>query len=821
LTSSTQTQRELDSAPRWTCWLDEAGGATRALVGGKAASLARLAGMGLPVPRGFVVTVGAYRAALRAAGLGGLPAEELRERILAAPVPAEVAAAILGARERLEAAVVAVRSSATAEDLASASFAGQYETFLNVAGEDALLDAVRACWASGWSPRALSYRRRRGGANRELALAVVVQEMVAAECAGVLFTADPVTGERERMTVEAVRGLGDALVSGRAADGRYATEPGGWRLIEGERLLPDTALAELAELGGRVEAAFGRPQDIEWAYAEGRCVLLQARPITSIGDREDLRTKRPGSAPRRYTRLQRAGALDAVEHAPLPPYPFDVSVFFRPLMRRAVPALRSLGLATLAPEEVLVEPADGVVQFVPPVRRPTPRALVALPAALARSLRATPEAWLERSRASLTPLATRIDAEDLQALTEDELLARIEALRDTQIELTMQRFAPFPRGLLARQALGLLLRLAVGRGAHALQTELLAEVPCVSTEIDRELARLSAWIVASDALTDAFSASELDGVEARLERSDAGRALLADLRSFLERYGARETGMAGAARPAWRDDPLVVYGLLKSLVAEGAHDRPHPGHGDRSERARRALAARVSEGRLGLRRRLLLPRLLRLLEATRAFIAFREDSHFDLFAAFPVLRRVALELGRRLTRQGALAQARDVFLLELEEIAHRDSAAATRDLTAARKAARDALGARLPGVPAELLATSEGGGELRGAAASPGQATGRVRLVLDERDFARLRPGEVLVARYTSPAWTPLFLVAAAVVVDAGGSLSHTAIVAREYGRPAVMGTRDATRRLRDGQRVLVDGSAGRVTLIGDQPEGS
>jgi pyruvate,water dikinase len=237
--------------------LDEAAGATRALVGGKAASLARLAGMGLPVPRGFVVTVEAYRAALRAAGLGGQPAEELGERILAAPVPAEVAAAVLGAHARLEAAVVAVRSSATAEDLESASFAGQYETFLNVAGEDALLDAVRACWASLWSPRALSYRRRLGGPDRGLALAVVVQEMVAAECAGVLFTADPVTGERERMTVEAVRGLGDALVSGRAADGRYATEPDGWRLLDGVRLLPDTALDELAELGGRVEAAFG------------------------------------------------------------------------------------------------------------------------------------------------------------------------------------------------------------------------------------------------------------------------------------------------------------------------------------------------------------------------------------------------------------------------------------------------------------------------------------------------------------------------------------------------------------------------------------
>jgi phosphohistidine swiveling domain-containing protein len=382
----------------------------------------------------------------------------------------------------------------------------------------------------------------------------------------------------------------------------------------------------------------------------------------------------------------------------------------------------------------------------------------------------------------------------------------------------MQRFAPFPRGELAGQALSMLLRLAVGRDSRALQTELLAEIPCVSTEIDRELARLAARVGASGALTEAFLGGDPDGVEGRLERSDPGRALLADLRAFLERYGAREIGMAGAARPAWRDDPTIVYGLLKSLVAEGAPDRPQPGDGGRSERARGALASRLSDGRLGRRRRLLLPGLLRLLEATRTFIAFREDSHFQLFMPFPVMRRVGLELGRRLVQQGALEETHDVFFLEPEEIAQRNSAVPTRDLAAARKASRDALGARLPGVPAELLAAGEGGGGLRVAGASPGQATGRVRLVLDERDFARLRPGDVLVAPYTSPAWTPLFLVAAAVVVNAGGALSHTAIVAREYGVPAVMGTRDATRRLRDGQRVLVDGSAGRVTLLDDHP---
>ena len=277
--------------------------------------------------------------------------------------------------------------------------------------------------------------------------------------------------------------------------------------------------------------------------------------------------------------------------------------------------------------------------------------------------------------------------------------------------------------------------------------------------------------------------------------------------------------MLGSAFPGWRDNTGIVYGLLKALTAssELANGAPEVGEGAPVDRASREVVAGLKR-RFGLGECLLTPLFFMVRDAARSFVAYREDSHFYLFMPVSVIRRLALELGRRLAERGILEGADDIFFLEINEIKQLGLAETVREKVRRRKAARQSVEGRYTSVPAELLEQAGSNGAVRGVPISPGQVVRTARIILSEQDFWKLQPGEVLVAHYTNPTWTPLFAVASAVVVDAGGTSSHAAIVAREYGIPAVMGTFNATRTLRDGQRVLVDGDTGRVVPLGEMP---
>ncbi len=793
-------------------WLREVGDGDQGLAGGKGANLGRLFQLELLVPPGFVITADSYKALLAANGLAGRDPGTLHERIRSAPIPSELSAPILEAYRTLDAPKVAVRSSSTAEDLADASFAGQHDTILNVSGPEALFDAIRACWASLWSPRAVTYRRQVGWDDTGLAMAVVVQEMVPSEWAGVLFTADPVTGRRDRMIVEAVPGLGEALVSGQVTGTRAVVEKAGPRLVDGENVLPSVALEELARLAIRVERAFGRPQDIEWAYAEGRCYLLQSRPLTALPMQ-----KRPAAIrkPRRFSRLQRDSVSNMIDHYPVPPYPFDISIYFRPMIERLGSITTALGFAPIAVDDVMIEFADGVYQMLPPTPRLRLGALK-LPVKLLAALRVNQDNWLAECRESLVVLAQQIDAEELSPLSDQALLLRVEKLQALLLDLFFPRFVALPRGMLSRWGLGLLVRLATAERAGQLEGELLADIPCTTTAINQGLIRLADRIRASAELRQVFRDEHPDRLPARLRESNAGRDLLADVEDFLREYRYRETTALGSAFPSWRDNPGIVYGLLKGMAAgEPAVESREPGEEDPVYRASREVAAGLKR-RFGPGERLLTPLFYKLRDATRSFVAYREDSHYYLFMPISVIRRLALELGRRLAERGVLNEAADIFFLEIDEIKRFGPAEVVQEIVRKRKAARQSVDGRFSAVPAELLEQTGRDGTVRGVPVSPGQAIGTTRIILSEQDFWKLQPGEILVAHYTNPTWTPLFAVASAVVVDAGGTASHAAIVAREYGKPAVMGTFNATRILRDGQRVLVNGDTGSVTPVGD-----
>ncbi|MGA4989750.1 PEP/pyruvate-binding domain-containing protein [Nonomuraea bangladeshensis] len=770
--------------------LDAVGRADLPLAGGKGANLGELVRNGFPVPSGFVVTTRAYDLAGRD---GELPAELRRE--------------IAAAYEALGAGPVAVRSSATAEDLPGAAFAGQQDTYLNVVGEQALLDAVRRCWGSLHTERAVAYRARLGIDDAGVSIAVVVQRMVEADTAGVLFTADPVTGDRERIVVNAGAGLGEAVVSGLVTPdhyevdrrGRIAYRPGRGEVVvrsapgggvvhetrpEGRTArLPDAVVAELAGLARRVAAHYGRPQDIEWAYAAGRLHLLQARPMTAL----------PPPPPGRLNPVRRRLTGILMEYLPVRPYPIDMTTWlpYGPagLMGKVTGAFGIRG----GFEGFLREEDGVVVALVPPAPRPTARALTAPFRLAAKARRYDPARWTEDRRFTGYLAAARdLAALDLGALPWEELIRVPRKALDLVAPVADLRIDYLPGTGLALLRLLAAVKL-LRRGA--LFPGLLAGAVTRTSETNQALERLAELAVRTGALDDGPKPAEF----------------LAAFEEFLREYGHRETASPILVTPpTWADAPETVLGLARMLAAH-----PAPAAGEPGDALDRLLGHPLLRAP---RRR---ERMRRWVAAARAGIAFREDSHFYFTLPQPVLRRSLVELGRRLCAAGLLDRPEDVFHLRLEELESIGGEAALsgtggarlRELARARAAKREELaGVRLID-PAAVFppAAADGDALVTGAPASAGTATGPVKVIREPADFGRLAAGDVLVCPYTNPSWTPLFQRAAAVVVDSGGAASHAAIVAREYGVPAVMGTGTGTSVLADGQVVTVNGDAGTV----------
>jgi phosphohistidine swiveling domain-containing protein len=801
-----------------------------AAAGGKGANLGELVRAGFPVPDGVVITTEAYATVVEHAGLAAAVATAaaddgaaLRAAFAAVEIPDDLRSAILDAYALLGNGPVAVRSSATAEDLPGAAFAGQQDTYLNVVGADALLDAVRRCWGSLWTERAIAYRARRDVLSGGVRIAVVVQRMVPAEFAGVLFTANPVSGDRTEVVVDASSGLGEAVVSGLVtpdhyvldADGRVrerrrglrevvvrGVEGGGVEHGRGEALeeLPDAVLAELAALGRRVAAHFGRPQDIEWAWADGRVWLVQARPMTALPP-----------PPLHLSRIQRITGPQIVEYLPVRPYPMDMSGWIaRGIGRMVQRMLAEIAGVHLDFADVLPE-SDGVVdRYVPPRPRPTRKVLGAPARNLPRIRRYHPTDWTRDPRFIRFDREVReLDALDVRALGWEELRRLPQRTFDVVDVITDLRVDYLPR--VAFDLLRLyVLQALLGRrdfSGLTLGTRTRTE------DANRELLGLAERVRADGALRAVFEL-EPDALAERIEQDPAFAGFRAALSAFRAEYGHRETASPLLmSAPTWGDVPATVLGMVKVLV----EDAPPAQAGDRAEQAERQLLAHplVRLTRSGRRVR-------RLLADARAGIAFREDTHFHGTRTLPVLRRAVLEAGRRLAEAGVLREADDVLHLRLEELESLGDPAtpAPADAERVRAAvrARSARRAELAGVP--LIAPSvlfpgraaDGDALVTGTPASGGRATGPVRVIREPAEFGRLRSGDVLVCPYTNPSWTPLFQRAAAVVVDAGGIGSHAAIVAREYGIPAVMGSATGTSVLTDGQVVTVDGDTGRVT---------
>lgn len=824
-----------------------ASSASVAEIGGKAAGLAALVAAGLPVPEGVVVTAPACRALLAAAGVDDAPAElarrvasaarhdeeawlaAVRARIEAEPVPAPLAEALRAALGALGEAPLAVRSSGTAEDLAHASFAGQYESFLGVAGEVALHGALRGCVASLFGPRVAAYLRGRGGAVPALGIAVVVQRLVRAEAAGVLFTVNPVTGREQETVVEAVLGLADELVSGRAHADRLVLDAAASAVLErhvagAAPVLEDGEALELAELGARAQEALGHPLDVEWVREGGRFALVQARPVTRLHFAPDVGE---------WTTADfRDGGVSSGVCSP-----FMWSLYERAFDVSMPAYLRSLGLVprghaakwtrmffarpywNVAEAKAAVLPLPGFVERnfdldlgIEPAYDGPGRTT---PASLRSVLRALPV--LARL---LRGYRRRLAANAVFLRVFPDRAAPFE-LSDAELsELDAHAFRARLEGALALQ--------------HATETEYFETIYNTSNaKLDLSVPLARARARAGGALDYGRLVGGLEDLSHLRPMKDlhdtlgriraAGRPLSdEDVAAFARRWPQRGRKELDLRAPRWPDDlPFVRETMERALAAWRPEDDPVAASRAQhdvflAERARALAALRARPlARAAFRRR-----LARL----RRFTWWREEMRDRSSYAYALLRRFAVEAGRRLASAGALSAGDDVFLLRSEEVTAALAGALAPEEVRRRARAGERLvrSFRAFRPPNEILGRRAwdedapppaGGPALRGTPCSPGRARGRARVVSSVEEAQRVGPGDVLVAPFTDPGWTPLFPRLSAVVTETGGLLSHAAVIAREYGIPAVLAVPGATRLVPDGAVVTVDGERGTVEL--------
>jgi phosphohistidine swiveling domain-containing protein len=894
--------------------------ATLETVGGKGASLARLAKAGLPVPAGFHVTTLAYKqfvaendlqprilAALEGVDAAQPATLETASRVIEgmfaqAHMPQAVALAVAQAYADLgDRLAVAVRSSATAEDLPGLSFAGQQETFLNIRGAAEVQDAVKRCWASLWTARAIGYRAQHAIDQEAVSLAVVVQQLVSADAAGILFTADPVSGQRQLAMITASWGLGEAIVGGAVTPDTLTVDKASGEVQARETtdkqvmtvrlngggtqemptpeplrrasVLSDPQAAELTRLGVQIEQLYGMPMDIEWTLTlpsppgrgdggeggvggDGTFAIVQARPITALPpcpatpDRGEwghgaVRPPTEGETPQ--------SPISVEWKLPNPKGQYMRGSIVDLMPDPVSPLFATLGLTTVS--------RVGVKQIMRPLTRSEPdlpddyiltineyaymgvaftphqvwwiltKMIVAFP----RIIREALPLWRDEIRPAYVAAIARWQDRALDTLSVAELWGGVQEVNEAAMVhlsslLVATTGASAGSEILFTNVYDRLIR----RKGDPPAVTFLMGYNSTPIQAEKSLYDLAMWC------------RELPSLAAYLLKTPVGQAAaqlvngaqpepVEGWQAFCERFQAHQQAYGHIvydldfAKPLPLDTPAPMLETIK-MYLEGLGTNPHERQRAAEEKRTQAVEATLERLR-GLRRWA----FRKALSMAQTMAQVRENALSDIGLGYPLLQQMLRELGRRFVPAGAIAQEADIFWLEADEVHQAVTAleggeppASLAERVAQRKARHEVLKRATPppmlppkkkymGIDMEAFtpatAESQAAALLKGVAASAGQVTAPARVLRGPEDFSSMRPGEVLVAGTTTPAWTPLFAMASAVVTDIGGPLSHGSIVAREYGIPAVMGTGVATRRIQSGQLVTVDGSAGTVAL--------
>ncbi|WP_414937764.1 rifamycin-inactivating phosphotransferase [Amycolatopsis sp. cmx-11-51] len=847
-----------------------------AVVGGKGAHLGELSRIeGVRVPDGFCVTTDAFRRILADApsigdqldGLSCLSPDdreairthsaEIRRTFEEIVIPDDLAAAITGALTGLgEQAAYAVRSSATAEDLPTASFAGQQDTYLNVVGAAAILRHVSLCWASLFTERAVTYRLRNDFGHRKVDMAVVVQRMVFPLAAGVLFTADPVTSNRKVSTVEAGYGLGEALVSGlvnsdsyQVRDGEvvaktvatkqralHASPGGGTREqpIEPDRqeqpALTDAQVVRLERLGRRIEAHFGRPQDIEWCFADDEFQIVQSRPITTlfpvpeVGDESNHVYISVGHQQMMTDAMKPLGLSFWQLTTPRPMSEAGGRLFVDVTGILAAPTSRAGFLDVIGKSDPLMGDAlrtvldrDGFLPSVPD-EGPGQRISGVEPATIETDPAVVTE-LIGLSENSLAAVKRDIRTRSGSDLL-DFILADIQELQRILFEPRSHQV--ITAGMQTTWWLNEHLREWLGE-KNAADT-LTQSVPHnVTSEMGLALLDVADAIrphpdvvaflhgVENDDFLD-----ELAGIAGGTEARDA-------IEAYLAKYGMRCVGEIDITRPRWSERPTTLLPLILANVKNF-----EPGAGERRfEQGRQEASTKEQEL---LERLRALPdgnekaeETRRMIERVRTFSGYREYPKYGMVSRYFVYKQALLEEAERLVRDGVLGEREDIFFLRFQELQEVVRTKQVDDELIRRR--KEACKSHETLTPPRVF-TSDGeavagtyrrddlpAGAMVGLPVSAGTVEGRARVILDMAD-ADLEPGDILVTAYTDPSWSPLFVAITGLVTEVGGLMTHGAVIAREYGLPAVVGVERATKSIQDGQRIRVNGTDGYIEIL-------
>ncbi len=846
-----------------------------AVVGGKGAHLGELSRIeGLRVPAGFCVTTDAFqrimaeapsiedrldrlsrlkpdeRAAIRALSA------EIRRTLEGIAIPDDLAAAITRPLARLgEHAAYAVRSSATAEDLPTASFAGQQDTYLNVVGPAAVLQAVSRCWASLFTERAVTYRLQNGFDHRKVQMAVIVQQMVFPQSAGILFTADPVTGNRKVASVEAGFGLGEALVSGlmnadvyKVRDGEvvakavaakrlavYASPAGGTQeqAIEPERqeqpALTDPQVVRLAQLGRLIEAHFGCPQDIEWCLVDDALQIVQSRPITTlfpipaVGDGENHVYVSVGHQQMMTDAMKPLGLSLFLLITPAPMYEAGGRLFVDVTKRLASPASRAAVLEALGKSDPLIGDALETIlergDFIPSLPDEGPG--VPPPADAPDPIETDPAIVTEligRNQASVAALKRDIQTKSGSALL-DFILADIQELK--RILFDPRSHQVFMGAMEASWWLNE--KLQAWLGEKNVADTLTQSVPNnVTSEMGLALLDVADTIRPHPEVV-AFLQDVEEGFLDELPNLAGGREAREAIQAFLDKYGMRCVGEIDITRPRWSERPTTLVPVILGNI-----ENFEPGAGERRfEQGRHEAWTKEQEvlGRLhalpdGERKA---EDAKRMIDRVRTFIGYREYPKYGMVSRTFVYKQALLEETERLVQAQVLREQEDIFYLTFQELHNAVRTNHADDQLIRRR--KDAFRSYQALTPPRVL-TSDGeaiagayrrddlpAGALVGLPVSAGTIEGRARVILDMAE-ADLDVGDILVTTYTDPSWTPLFVAIKGLVTEVGGLMTHGAVIAREYGLPAVVGVEHATRLIRDGQRIRVHGTDGYVEIL-------
>jgi rifampicin phosphotransferase len=847
-----------------------------AVVGGKGAHLGELSRIdGIHVPAGFCVTTDAFRRIMAdapsiderldrlsrpspndRAAIRTLSAE-IRRSLEGIAIPDDVAAAITRSLARIgEHAAYAVRSSATAEDLPTASFAGQQDTYLNVVGSAAILEHISRCWASLFTDRAVTYRLRNGFDHRLVHMAVIVQQMAFPQAAGVVFTADPVTSDRKVTHVEAGFGLGEALVSGlvnadvfTVRDGEVVTKTVGTKRlaiiaspeggtqelpIEPERqkqqALTDMQVVRLAQLSRKIEAHFGHPQDIEWCLVDNEFQIVQSRPITTLfpipvaGDRENHVYVSVGHQQMMTDPMKPLGLSLWQLTTPRPMAEAGGRLFVDVTAALGSPTSRAGLLQALGASDPLIGDALRTIvdrgDFIPTLPDAGPGGTSAVgPAAPIETDPAIVVELIKRSEASLAGMKSDIATKSGTALL-DFVFADLKELK--RILFDPRSHQVFLSAMEATRWLNE--RLEAWLGEKNAADTLTQSVPHnVTSEMGLALLDVADTIRPHPAIVDFLHHVEDEGFLDELHALDGGHEARDAIQAYLDKYGMRCAGEIDITRPRWSERPTtlvpLILGNIKNFEPGTSERRFAQGRQEAWEKEQELLA-RLREQPDGERKA---EETKKMIDRVRTFIGYREYPKYHMVSRYFVYKKALLDEAERLVHAHVLRDEEDIFFLALHEL--RDVVRTNQVDDRLIDQRTDAFRSHQALTPPRVF-TSDGevvagryrpadvpAGTLVGLPVSAGTVEGRARVVLDMAE-ADLEAGDILVTAYTDPSWTPVFVAITGLVTEVGGLMTHGAVIAREYGLPAVVGVEQATQLIRDRQRIRVNGTDGYVEIL-------